>query len=260
VVEIEINQGKGWEGAELSFLSKFPHLLAFEVFDFRLKSVEPIHSLHNLRRLGVSTYCRTEIRFSEFQDLVSCSLEWRPKAKSLFDCQTLQHLFLNRYNGKDVDAFATLNNLESLAILNAPVQNLHGLRGLGKLRSLRLGGLRRLSSLAGIEELANLEELEIHTCRQISAIDEIGYLSRLRRLELNNDGEIESLKPLGKLSRLQSVGFYESTNIIDGDLSPLMCQPELARISFRNRRHYNLRREDFGKAYFGGDLWQKMIN
>jgi hypothetical protein len=249
VVELELNYAKGWRGKDLSFLASLSHLHLFKIIDWNIPSVHPIHLLHALRTLEVSTYCRTEIRFSAFPQLEECALEWRPKAISLFGCTTLRKLFLNRYTAKDVASFSNLVNLESLAILNAPVENLYGLRALKRLRSLRLAGLKKLSSLAGIEELGSLEELEIHTCRAISSIGEVETLSQLRKLHLNNDGDIESLKPLEKLEGLESVLFYETTNIVDGDLSPLTRQKNLARVSFKNRRHYSHRREDFGAAY-----------
>jgi hypothetical protein len=97
--------------------------------------------------------------------------------------------------------------------------------------------------------LAKLEELEIHTCPAIGSITEVGNLTRLRKLHLNNDGNIESLKPLCSLRGLESVLFYESTNILDGDLSPLLCQNKLTQVSFQNRRHYSRRREEFSDAY-----------
>jgi hypothetical protein len=245
VVELELNQGKGWRGDDLWFLSKFPHLKAFEILDLCIKNVEPIHFLHDLRRLNVTTYCSTEIRFLAFPRLEDCTLEWRRKANSLFDCCTLKKLFVNRYKGKDVSAFGKLTNLQSLAILNAPVRNLQGLASLKQLRSLRLAGLRRLTSLEGIEGLTDLEELEVHTCRAIRSIEQIGSLSRLRKLLLNNDGDIESLMPLEKLKGLEWVLSYDSTNIVDGDLSPLLRLPNLSRVSFANRRHYSHRREEF---------------
>jgi hypothetical protein len=251
VVELELNQAKGWKGHDLSFLSKLPVLKSFEIFDFNISDIQPIHHLHNLRRLGVTTYCSTQIDFTAFPELVSCGLEWRSKAASLFECVTLKELFVNRYRGKDAEPFGKLVNLESLAILNAPVENLHGLSALTKLRSLRLANLKRLASLAGVERLVNLEELNIHTCRAIGSIKEVGSLSRLKKLNLNNDGDIESFKPLETLNGLELVVFYESTNITDGDLSPLLHQRNLSRVSFQNRRHYSHRREDFGAAYSG---------
>lgn len=250
-VELELNQAKGWKGNDLSFLSELPHLKSFEIFDFSIRNIAPIHSLHNLRRLGVTTYCRTELDFSAFPELESCGLEWRPRAVSLFDCVTLRRLFVNRYKGKDLAPFSQLVNLESLAILNALVESLCGLSALNRLRSLRLGGLKRLTSLAGIEALRNLEELEIHTCRAIGSIEEVGSLLRLRKLHLNNDGDVRSLKPLERLNDLESVLFYESTNVLDGDLSPLLRLPNLSRVSFQNRRHYSHRREEFDRLTQG---------
>ncbi len=244
VVELELNQAKGWRGSDLSFLTELPNLKLFEIFDFSIKDILPIHSLRELRTLGITTYCSTEICFSAFPNLQSCGLEWRPKATSLFDCSTMVKLFVNRYKAKHADEFAKLVNLESLTILNAPVETLRGLSVLKKLQSLRLGNLRRLTSLAGIEGLTALEELDMEACRKIGSIDEVGSLPRLKKLFPSNDGAIETLAPLEKLGQLERVTFVESTNILDGDLSPLLRQKYLSRVSFQNRRHYSHRRED----------------
>lgn len=211
-----------------------------------IEDVSAIHLLHKLKSLHISTYCSTEIRFSEFPALEDCSLEWgRRRTDSLFDSKTLKKLFVNRYGGKDTGSFSKLINLESLAILNSPVANLRGLSRLSKLRSLRLALLKRLTSLVGISDLSQLEELNIDTCRGLRSIEEIGHLTHLRKFFLDNCGQIESLKPLNNLGHLEWVGFVESTDIADGDLSPLVRQKELERISFQNRRHYSHRREDF---------------
>jgi hypothetical protein len=259
VVELELNYAKGWRGNDLSFLKELPQLRAFKIIDWGISSVQPIHFLHELRMLELMTYCKTAIQFSEFPHLEDCCLEWRSKSESVFSCTTLKKLFLNRYKRKNVDAFSTLVNLESLAILNAPVENLLGLKPLKRLRYLKLVNLRRLTSLAGIEGLVALEELNIDTCRAIGSIDEVGTLSGLKKLHLSNDGEIESLKPLEKLTSLEWATFVESTNIEDGDISPLMRhQKNLSRVSFQNRRHYSHRREDFGAAYFGAEYMKQM--
>jgi Leucine-rich repeat (LRR) protein len=250
VVELELNQGKGWRGSDISFLSSLPDLEAFEILDLNIRDVSPIHHLHKLRRLGVTTYCSTGIDFSAFPELESCGLEWRAKSASLFKCLTLTDLFVSRYRGRDVVPFTNLINLERLAILTAPIKTLHGLNSLTRLRYLRLGDLRRLISLEGIEGLASLERLEIGTCRHIGSIDQVSSLVNLKKLYLNNDGAIESLKPLSKLNGLEEVTFSETTNISDGDLSPLLQLEKLSSISFQNRRNYSHRRESFD-AYWG---------
>ncbi len=79
----------------------------------------------------------------------------------------------------------------------------------------------------------------------------LASLVKLRTLDLNNDGEIASLKPLDKLIRLERVTFYETTNILDGDLSPIISK-NLSRVAFKNRRHYSHTREEFGASYSMG--------
>ena len=62
-----------------------------------------------------------------------------------------------------------------------------------------------------------------------------------------NCGEIDSMKPLAELVELSEVFFHESTNILDGNLNMLKNLPNLRDISFQERRHYNLKRKDFGQ-------------
>lgn len=245
VIELELNQAKGWTGQDLSFLHDLNNIKSFEILDFNIRNVEPIHCLGNLAHLHVSTYCSTKIDFSSFPKLRSCILEWRPKAVSIFDCDTLQDLFINRYSGKVFSPFSKLVQLESLAVYNSPIPSLDGISALTKLRSLRLANLRRLASLDGIEHLANIEELDIHSCRSISHINQIESLLRIKNFGINECGKIESLKPLARLADLELVGFYGSTNIVDGDLSPLLHKRKLIRAAFQNRRHYSHRRDDF---------------
>jgi hypothetical protein len=243
--ELEINHGKGWSESNLSFLPSFPWLKALWILDLTLKSVEPIHALTNLRALKVFTYCESEIRFSAFPHLERCSLEWRRKAESLFECTTLKKLFVNCYKGKSLASFSRLVNLESLGVLNAPLHSLDGIASLKKLRALRIANLTKLPSLAGLEALENLEELDIDTCRKIGAINEVADLKKLRKLFVNNCGDIESLKPISSLENLEVVLFWESTNILDGDLSYLKGREKLVDVAYRSRKHYSHKREEF---------------
>lgn len=245
IVELELNYAKGWRGRDVAFLAMLPRLESIFILDHALASVDPIHALHALRALDVVTARKIAIDFSAFPRLEHCGLEWHPGCQSVFSCMTLQELFVNMYDGEDAAPFGRLRELASLSILSAPFRTLHGLHDLGKLRSLRLGNLRRLTSLAGLEGLVNLEELNIDTCRGIQSIDAIGELTRLRTLFVNNVGPLASLAPLDRLRNLEWVTFDESTNILDGDLSPLSRQRHLTRVAFRNRRHYSHRREDF---------------
>ena len=247
---MELNHEKGWSG-DLSFLESWQALRAFTIIDFTIKTVEPVHQLRELRALEVLTYCDTTLRFSAFPYLEDCGIEWRAGAESVFDRTSLRNLYINRYHGRDLVAFSNLKNLTSLTLLDAPIATLSGIESLANLRFLRLGHLRRLRSLAHLEHLKQLEHLEVHTCPGISSIDELGTLTNLKTLHLNNSGTIASLRPLNALRNLETVLFYESTNVADGDLTPLTRQRELSRVAFQNRRHYSHTREQFRPAFPG---------
>lgn len=94
-----------------------------------------------------------------------------------------------------------------------------------------------------------LEELEIQRCKGITAISEVFKLGKLKRLLLIDLGGIASIGGIENLTELEEFLFYESTNIVDGDLSPITRLKKLSKISYQNRKHYSHRREQFGKLY-----------
>ena len=245
VKELYLNYAKGWKGKDLSFLQSLQDLEAFTILDFTIKDISPIHFLTSLRYLNISTYCNTKIDFTKFPCLEECFLEWRKGADSIFECVTLKKLYINNYKGKTADKFAKLKNLESLKIGNSPIENIEGLGQLHQLRELGLYYLRKLTSLRGIENLRNLEVLDLYTCRKITSLEPIKGLVNLRKLLFNNMGEIDSIKVLEKLPNLEWVLFYESTNVVDGDLTPLTKLQKLSKLAFQNRRHYTHKCEDF---------------
>ena len=220
-----------------------PNLLVLDIIDWRIRDISDIHNLHELRVLDVNTYCDNKIDFSCFPKLEDISLEWRAKAKSIFKCSSLKSVFINNYAGRILEPFAKLKQLEHLALKSPRITRIGDIPTLGKLKFLELGNARNLTTLKGIEELANLETLMINTCRKITNIEPVMNLTKLKRLFICNWGDIESLCPISNLKELKEVHFYESTNILDGDLSPLKELPKLKETSFQERRHYNYRNQ-----------------
>lgn len=247
--ELELNSGKGWKGSNVDFLEKLPELRGLRILDLTLRSVQPIHRLHDLVELGLSTYAKTPVNFHSFPNLEVCDFEWIRGSDSLFDSKLLRRLGLNRYANNRSDGFANLINLERLTLLNSSIEDLNGIVKLTALTYLSLANLKKLTSISGIDDLKNLEALEIQHCKGINSVSEVFALRKLKRLLLLDSGDIESIKGIENLTELEEFFFYESTNIVDGDISPLLNLKKLKSISFQNRRHYTHRREDFGKLY-----------
>jgi hypothetical protein len=245
ISELYLNYAKGWKGKDLSFLSSLLHLQAFSIIDWTIDDISPVNNLQLLRSLEISTYCKTQINFEEFPYLEQCGLRWRAKAKSLFNQKSLKKLFVDNYSEKDTYKFSNLTELESLSLANSPTRNIQGLSQLHKLKFLGMYNLRKLESLVGIEALINLQELEINGCSSLKSINEIAHLLELKKLQLCDNQEIESLKPLKNFQKLESVLFYGSTSIVDGDLTFLKNLTRLSNISFKDRLHYSEKKSNF---------------
>jgi len=249
VQELILNNAKGWQGDNVDFLQWLPDLKSIAIIDMRLKSIGAVHYLHNLLQIQLITYANQPIDFTSFPELVVCDFEWIRGSDSIFSCTVLKSLCINRYNSKSSETFKVLKNLEKLTLLNSPIENIEGLSALSNLKYLRLANLKKLKSLDGLENLTQLEELKIHSCKGTSVITNIFKLVKLKRLHLLETGTIESIKGIENLFELWDFIFYGSTNILDGDISPVLKLKNLAKISYQNRKHYSHKREDFGKLY-----------
>lgn len=249
VQELELNEGKGWHGDNLDFLKFIPNLKSIIIIDFSIQSIQPIHSLISLTHLRLLTNCKKPINFMSFPELEYCDFEWIKGSESLFECKRLKGLGINRFNNKSSALFANLNDLERLTILNAKIENIDGINELKKLKYLSISNLKNLNSLKGLQNLHELEELEIQRCKGLYDVSIIFKLTKLKRLLLIDLGDISSIMGLENLTGLRDFLFYESTNVIDGDLFPITKLSSLRKISYQNRKHYTHKREDFVKLY-----------
>ncbi len=247
VKEMELNYAKGWKGDDVSFIQRLPQLEGITLTHRTIDDIQCVNDLHELRYLSVSTYCKTELDFTNWPRLEECSLdEWRPKAASLFKHRGIKTLFVNKWNkGHDLSAFSEMRQLKSLRLYSpSRLEAVAGIEHLTDLTRLELAMAKKLTSLRGLDELARLESLELHTCRKINNISAVRTLHNLREFLLLNCGDIDTIAPLSDLANLEQFLFYESTNVLDGDLSPLQASPRLKSVAFMERPHYSHTRAD----------------
>jgi hypothetical protein len=121
VLELELNDGKGWKGDSVSFLESLFYLKSLKLIDLRIKNIDKIHNLVNLENLHLTTYSKTHINFNHFSQLKICGFEWIKNSDSLFDCIGLKYLGLNNYKNSSSSAFSKLINLEKLTIMNSNI-------------------------------------------------------------------------------------------------------------------------------------------
>lgn len=246
--QIELNHAKGWRGAGVDFLDELPQIDALTIIDFSIKDIKEVHTQTHLKYLDLNTYAQTIIDFSKFQILEECAFEWSQKSVSLFDLTGLKRIFINKFPEKNFEIFSRLTNLTHLSLASPSIVTLKGIERLKKLTFLGIYEARKLVTIAGIDALQSLDTLEVNGCKQVHDISPLAGLLRLRRLLLCNDGGINTFLPLAEMAELEELLFYESTNVLDGDLSVLTQLRKLRNVTFMDRKHYSHRRENFMKS------------
>jgi hypothetical protein len=115
---------------------------------------------------------------------------------------------------------------------------------LGKVKRLELSWCLKPESDAGLSEIADhLEWLHVNTSRKFSPKKDLFELRHLKVLCLNGCAPLDDLRFLERMPNLLDFRFVD-TNILDGDLTPLMNHPNLVNAGFLDKRHYNLKSID----------------
>ena len=216
-----------------------------DVLALNIKSDAAVTSLPDLRFLSLETYARDRIDFRAFRNLELLHLNWRRGAETALENGKLRNLSISKYPFPNLGPLAKLKRLEGLRIANSrAMTSLAGLDNLPNLKRLWLIDNRALTNINDLAtDRPSLVDLSMNTCRGVGNLGPLRAQVDLQSLALINGGRVTSLRPLADLGRLQTLWFYESTVVEDGDLSVLLEMPALQRTSFANRRHYSHNRE-----------------
>jgi len=157
----------------------------------------------------------------------------------------LRYLMLSEYNEADFHSLSYLAQLEGLEL--GPARKLASFEGLSKLTeitTLAVWYAPHLFNIAELRACKKLEELKFNHCKAIGSVEVLGGITSLKKIHLNNCGIIKSLRPLGHLNRVEEILFTEDTIITDGAIRQLASISSLQTVLFKNRRHYDIAREN----------------
>jgi hypothetical protein len=197
-----INDRKA-DGINFNFTKNFPKDINEIKAAARLKYIQindyswdfdysAINYLSKLEHLSIYTTDKNEINFTNWADLKSATIFWRPKANSLFKCVNLERLFIGKYNGSDLGKFESLENLKYLRINTGSINSLKGIEKLKNLETLLLIQATKLEDLSGIDKLPSLKHLRIDNCRNIK---DIAIVANLKNIKTEIAGTTPKLKP-----------------------------------------------------------------
>lgn len=183
------------------------------------------------------------IDFENIPDQLNSRLNY--KEDDIYKCTTAltEYLTLWQYNTKE-GKLAETQFPKNLCYLDLTWSNLKNFEGIGQfkeLKRLELHYCTKLSSDTGLVEVSDtLEHLYINNCKKLVPSDELLKLKNLRYLRLNSCGNLENLSFLHKLPHLIDFRFVD-TNVLDGDLTPILEHPTIQSVGYLNKRHYNIK-------------------
>ncbi len=135
-------------------------------------------------------------------------------------------------------------------LIHSNIKTFEGIAKCGPIKRLEAHHCVKLEVGAALLEIGDsLEWLHINTSRKFH-FPNIHQLKNLKVLCINSCGPLESLAFLHELPSLLDFRFVD-TNVLDGDLSPLLQHPSLVSVGFLNKRHFNLSKKEV-EAHLAG--------
>ena len=199
--------------------------------------ISAISALTMIKYISVSDTKRP-IDLSWFPKLEYVNIDWYHGIKFFNGENFVRTLYLDHFKPKDgcLDLLKSFTNVRELRVVQSSIRNLDGIGSLIRLESMLLGYLPNLQDISSIGLLSDtLLELEFEKCGKIANHHEVKSLKKLTKLLFCSCGTMPSIDFINDMKSLKFFTFI-GTNVVDGDMSPLL---RLDYAAFTNKRHFS---------------------
>ncbi len=178
------------------------------------------------------------VRWNTIPEAVRWRGEWRDFRRLQLN-KALRYLILWHHKTEDGD----IGNIELPAQLQYLQLNWSNATNVGQAPK----GLRRLemhycTKLETASEIATscpeLRHLHFNQSKKFQDVASLLPLKKLEVLCLNNCGPLPDLSFLAGFKKLRDFRFV-NTNVVDGDLAPILAHPKLVYVGTLDKRHYS---------------------
>lgn len=171
------------------------------------------------------------------------SVDFGDKSVNRSSLQNANYILARGFKSKvaDLTDFPAKNFVNFLNLDLANIRSFSGIGRLGKIKRLETHYCLKLESDVGLSEIGeSLEWLHIKQSKKFSLGKELLALHNLRVLCLNTCSPLQDLEFLSLFPKLVDFRFVD-TNVLSGDLTPILKHPTLCSVGFLNKKHYNIR-------------------
>ncbi len=172
-------------------------------------------------------------------NIFHCNYKDKLLSQNKFEDVEYAMTYYYKYKGLAFDKLPPSDRLLYLDMSFANIKDLGGINKFKSLKRLELHYCVKLENDKGIGQLSNnLAFLHINVSKKFKFTDELLRLKKLRVLCLNGCGSLDSLDILNNFPNLIEFRFVD-TNVLDGNLKPILEHPTIRTVGFLNKRHYN---------------------
>ncbi len=236
---------------DLSVVRKFPSLRYVEIASEHPVDPRPLECLDNLRGLALQQPS-AGLDFASFPKLEEFVGDWHVGNANLRQ-ETLSDLRVTGFNPpcRDLSVLRELNGLVNLSLTKTNIHSLTGLEGLEDLRTLAVAYAPKLAALDSLATSApGLRQLHFGHAKAIESYAPMSGLRLLRKLQLSACAPMPDLGWIAALERLSFLSFVD-TNVVSGDLSPLLSLGRLRYVGTFKKRHYSHSPEELNAVLQG---------
>jgi protein phosphatase 1 regulatory subunit 7 len=222
----------------INFLEKCPRVEKVAIISPLIRNFTGLLKLKTLLELTIREHEGGELDLSKLHNLEFFMGDYNKFLKGLEKATSLKKLSLTKYNpkNKNLQEFIKLSNLDFLQIVQTQISSLKGISNLKNLKQLEIIMAPKLENIDEIEEISeSLKVLRFENCKNIKNFSYVKCLKNLESLAFSKCGEIPSIDFIREMPNLKRFIFVD-TNIVDGDLSPLI---RLEYSGFLDKKHYS---------------------
>jgi hypothetical protein len=203
------------------------------------------------------------IWFEQISDNLQAYLNLKEDTLNEMQLENIEYLTLWHHKKNKLGNFVGIpKNLLYLELNWSNIHDFLGIEKMNKLKRLELHYCTKLQNDFGLSGLADtLEYLHINQSKKFVPNEELLSLKNLRVLCLNSCGNLENLNFLNHFPNLIDFRFVD-TNVLNGDLSPILEHPTIRSVGFLNKRHYNIKDDKMDvllKGKNGGEEFETII-
>lgn len=234
-----LNYMHGFREPNLNFIRPWP-IERVDMIARWVEDLSPLYALENtVVDLSLEAGPNCSLDLSRFPLLQSVAMPWSYMEATVSEAIGLRRLFSHGYRAKNLEPLSALHGLEALEMKHYPrIESLEGLDSLPGLRDLQIYDSSRLTDISSLRRGGRLTRLALDSCRKIDNLEDIADLTNLKVLKVSNCGYIDSIQQLNNFKLLEVLFMTDSTNIVDGDLRPLLDLSHLRYLAMAIRRHY----------------------